>query len=975
MSKTGFLFFNFADPERSDRAVTKLHEMFIASGSTYAVEDFSKALSASLDQSPDPDLAVTNLVRFAEASLNTTSLFNDLVKHSVLLDVLVKTLSSSLYFADILVRDPELFRWLTASDALVRARRKDFLAEECARTLRMFQKPEKRLDALKRMYRREILRIGVRDLLGEGDLSTLTKELAHLADAIVDACCAVAHQQMESRFPKRPETPYSVIGLGKFGGEELNYSSDIDIIFIYRDEGELTDAAGKQRTFHEYYNAFVEKLVQNLSQTTAEGHFYRVDTRLRPESGAGPLARSMQSYLLYYESRGELWERQMLIKARPVAGDIAFGEEFLRQLEPFVYPRTFMENPRQYIARIKSRIEAAIAGEENVKLRAGGIRDIEFIIQALQLINGGKNKIIRSRTSLEALNQLEAAGFLTADETKTLAEAYVFFRTIEHRLQTMMNTQTHEMPKDPQELNVLARKVGLPDRLALQKASAEYLAVVRQIFRSVLATDAGEHAHTIETIIDGNPGAEAVASVLSGYSFKDIRKAVKNIGVMISGSSLMTTRELDSRAREAFRVIANDLLKEIASTPTRDMTLHNLANLASSHPFPEQFYRQMSEPKFRRLVLKVCSVSPRFAKGIARQPIVLEMITADPSGEAGGFGPDDAKSLAAYKNRSELLAGIRYVLGISDLRRLTKDLSTTANRVVERALQDVCGEAGIKRPSLGIFALGKFGTDELTFDADLDVLFVAEAESDRTKHKLEKIAMSLVQQLSRVSEEGKLYDVDARLRPEGRNAPLVVDRQAYLNYLARRASLWERQSLTRLRFVAGNRTLGRRVMEDVGAFVYHSSFPAGWAETIVDMRRKTETRSRAGADLLDFKLGPGGMVDIEFLAQMMQLKYGGSRPEVRHADTATALGLTLDRKADTGTVDYLIDSYLFYRTLETHIRITLEERGTILPEGEKLEILATCVEGSQGATLKQHVSDTMRNVREAFLAISQQFSN
>lgn len=971
MSTTGFFFPHFADPDRSERVANTVHTMFLASGAMYGVEEFSAALRASLERSPDPDLAVTNLARFVEASLNATALFNDLVKHRVLMDVLVTILSSSQYFADILVRDPELFRWLTASDALVRARQKDFLATECARVLRMFQKPERRLDALKRLYRREILRIGARDILGEADLPTLTKELAHLADAIVDACCVVAHQQLVTRFPSPPETPYAVIGLGKFGGEELNYSSDIDIIFVYKEEGELTDAAGRHRTYHEYFNAFAEKLVQNLSQTTAEGHLYRVDTRLRPESGAGPLARSMQSYLLYYESRGELWERQMLIKARAVAGDVAFGEEFLQHLVPFVYPRTFMENPRQYIARIKSRIEAAIAGEENVKLRAGGIRDIEFIVQALQLIHGGKDNRIRSRTSLHALRQLEEAGLLTGDEARTLREAYIFFRAIEHRLQTMMNTQTHEMPNDPRALHVLARKVGLPDRRALQSANAHHLAAVRRIFHAVLATESGVQGHTLETILDGNPGADAVASVLSAYGFKDVRKAVKNFGVMLSGSGLMTMRELDSRARDAFRAVASDLMKEIAATPVCDMTLHNLALLSAAHPFPEQFYRQIQQPAFRRLVLKICSTSSRFAKGISRLPIVLEMIAADPSGEEV---TDVGESLREQKTRHELLAGIRYVLGIFDLRRLTRELSATANRVAERALRNVCDEARIKRPLLGVFALGKFGTEELTFDADLDLVLVAEAGSDRAKPKLEKLGMAFVQKLSD-GAAGKVYDVDVRLRPEGRNAPLVVDRHAYLHYLAKRASLWERQSLTRLRFVAGNEALGRRVVNDVREFVYQAPLPHDWVTRIIEMRRKTETRSRAGANLLDFKLGPGGMVDIEFLAQMIQLRYGGTQPDLSHGDTATVLSMAPVHIADASTFDALIKAYGFYRTLETQMRITLEEQGTILPMGEKLDLLAVCLDGSQGTILQRHVSDTMRNVREAFLAISQQLSH
>lgn len=966
----------FHEPQRVTRTLTALHESYISSGATSSVEEFTTALARVLPLAPDPDLAITNLLRFSEATLSTSSLFNDLVKHAVLMEVLVKMLSSSQYFADILVRDPEVFRWLTASDSLTRPRKREDVQAEVERAMKLFQKPERKLDALKRLYRREILRIGARDILGEADLATATEELSHLADALVEAACRVAQQQLAERFPVPPQTPYAVIGLGKLGGCELNYSSDIDIIFVYGDEGELCDANGRTRTYHEYFNAFVEKMVVNLSQSSGEGHLYRVDLRLRPESGAGPLARSLTSYLLYYESRGELWERQMLLKARPVAGDREFGERFIRELEPFVYPRTFFQNPKDYIARIKARIEAAIVGEENVKLRAGGIRDIEFIVQALQLIHAGKNKAIRSRNTLQAIRLLCEARLLDEQQSQTLTEAYIFFRTVEHRLQMMLNTQTAEMPKDGRSLAVLARKVGLRSAAEFNEKNRRLLLRVREIFDDVLATDSSMQATTLSTVLDGNADHETTARVLGNLGFSDTRKAAKNLATVISGTSLLEARDLDNRAREAFRDIAEPLFAEISRSPIPDATLHNFALLVSAQKLPELFSMQLKEPNFRKLILTVCAVSPRFAKGLSRNPLLLETLSTDPQFLSGPslVSPLPTTSLIALKNQEELRAGIRFVLGITTFDQFTAELSQLADVIVASAVQEECAKARTKKPPLALFALGKYGTRESTLDSDMDLLYVGNAKSISGQENLEKLARGILQRLTVINEEGKLYDVDARLRPEGKSAPLIVDRKAYTTYLATRASLWERQSLTRLRFVAGDERLGKEIADEVDAFVYTAPLPADWIANIVAMRRKTEGRSRvSGNALLDFKLGAGGMVDIEFLAQMIQLKFGRTETRFRHA-RPTDVVMMAEQEGLGAQAAELVAAYQFFRRIETMMRITLEERGTILPEGEKLERLAAVMDRLKGDDLRHRVAATMRQTRKTFLDLTEQLS-
>ncbi len=963
----------FLNSTPAARTLRTIHEAFLASGSQYPIDEFSHALINQLRLSPDPAMALTNLLRFTEASVSKASLFNDLLHYPVLFEVLVKVFGHSQYFADILVRDPELFRWLTASDSLVKPRTREAITAEVRRTEQMFQKLERKLDGLKRLYRRELLRIGVRDILGEADLETVTRELSHLADCLIDACCRIAGQQLSDKYPAAPKTQYAVIGLGKLGGGELNYSSDIDILFVYEKEGKLKHSTRSGSTYHEYFNLFVEKMVQNLSQASAEGHLYRVDTRLRPESGAGPLARSVRSHLMYYESRGELWERQMLIKARPVAGDLGFGKKFLQQLEPFVFPRTFFHHPAESIARIKARIETAIGDEENIKLRAGGIRDIEFIVQVLQLLNGGKVKPIRETNTLRTLDLLKAEGLLEETEASTLHEAYIFFRTLEHRLQTMLNTQTHALPGDQHGEETLAKRMAMISAIELRTQIEAYSKAVRRIFDTTLSLDEKKEGVALSAIIDGNVGEKEVLNVLARYRFQDCRLAAKNLASLTQGSSLTGSRNLTARVRSAFGAFADDLFTEIGATASPDMTLHNLTLLAGSQKWPDLFFTQMGEKEFRKLILTICRVSPRFAKGLARHPLLLEVLSTDAQAFSGGKKPLPRPGISAvlFKSEEEIRAGVRHLLGFSTFDELVTDLTQVADVIVSSTFTNICRTHSAKRVPLAVLAVGKYGTREINFDADLDLIFLADPRPPITLDKLENIAAAIVRDLSAVSEEGRLYDIDARLRPEGKSAPLVVARQAYRKYLDERASLWERQSLTRIRFICGDETLGKKVLDDIESFVYGGSLPTSWIPSTVTMRRKMESRSRTHqATYHDIKLGPGGMADIEFLAQVIQLQFGRDRTELRGMRTGDVLKFAESFCLSEGEASSLIEAYGLYREVEKLIRITLEGPGSLLPDGDKLDLLAGLLGIGSGESLRNQIDSTMVQTRRMFLEIA-----
>jgi len=956
----------FADPRSGERHLRAVHEHFLSSGSRFSLEDFSRVFTTALRASPDPDMALANFLRYLEVTVSPASLLSDLLQYPLLLDVLMTVFGNSRYFSDILVRDPSLFRWLTASAVLHEPVTSRPLAEEIERILGTFVTPERRLDAVRRMFRRELLRIGVQDTLGLADLRSVTGQLSLLADTVIAAAVRVALDQVSEKFHALPRTGFAVIGLGKLGGNELNYSSDVDLLFVYDEEGACPDGGP---SFHEFFNALGERIVQHLTHSSKQGHLFRVDMRLRPESGAGPLARSLESYLLYYEARGELWERQMLLKARPVAGDLVLGRQFIASLEPFVYPRSFLEHPAESVARIKARIETSLGDAANVKLMAGGIRDIEFIVQTLQLLNAGKNPSLRSGNTLRGLELLADGGMLVPQEAKELEQAYVFYRTLEHRLQTMHNTQTHTLPKDTRTLGLLARRLGLPSAAVFGEETAKHLRKVRAVFSRVFTVPPNSSAADLEAVIDGVSPEEATQRLLKDYGFSDVRQALKSLRMLALGSTLTGARETDARERSAFRSVALPLFDELSATPDPDLTLHSLTLIAGGQKMPGAFFAELRDQRFRKFILQICSLSPRFSRALAVHPELLEVL----AGDIGALeqmtlgGLPAAGDALAFKMQQELRTSIRHLLGFSTFDEMTAELAAIADFIVAGIFDGIL-PGGARRPRLALFAAGKYGSREATLDADLDLFFVGDVRADAQRAALEARAAEIVRTLSMVSAKGRLYEVDVRLRPEGRNAPLVTDRSAYGKYLRERASLWERQMLTRLRFVCGDPAIGRAVLEEAGRFIRETPLPPDWSTSIVAMRRKMESRTRTrGEAIVDLKLGPGGMADIEFLAQMCVLKPGCIVPS--HTKS-TALGVLAAAGPAVLTPEELTrleEAYRMYRRLEWLLRVTLDERGAFLPVGKNLETLARCYGRTGGRDLADLVGRTMREVRAVFL--------
>jgi glutamate-ammonia-ligase adenylyltransferase len=943
-------------------------DIFINSGLGEIAPQFFASLNDQLSRSPDDAMTMTNFLRFLESSFNPTTILRDLAQHSILLETLLSIFGASQYFSDILIRDPELFRWLTATTVLESARSKNEFFVGARQSAEPFESFPRKVNALKRFQRREMLRIGVRDILHLADLETTTRELSNLADAIIGLASELTWSEMRIQFGGAPYTEWAIFGLGKLGGEELNYSSDIDLIAVFNVDGDIPPS-GKM-THGEFFVRFIEQIVLILSHPTAEGHFYRVDMRLRPDGKSGALIRSFDSTLMYYESRGELWERQMLIKARRVAGDEAFAKRFLDALGPFVYPRTFFENPIEEISRIKTRIESH-SDDRNIKLRAGGIRDIEFIVQALQLVNGGRNPSIRNANTIAALRLLHTASLVSSAEAAQIEEAYIFFRTLEHRLQMLEYAQTHSLPVKKHDRERLAAWMAMSP--ATFDASLQLcLHNVRRVFDNVFTHKAARHHSDIERFLSGKSDSQFSQSFAHNYSLHDIEQTVRKLRGMMYGSTVLGKKEYTAQTRTHFKRIAEPFLEEIAVSVAPDRALANAERVLSSFLSPDAMYALLAEKNFRRTFVTICARSGMMAKHLSLSPGLAETVLTGIENflREESIPEPRISRLHQWKIREECKAAVRYILGSTDEQTLFHSLSEIASRAMELLYEKERKKLKVPGSTqFCILGLGKLGGYEINFGSDLDVVLLFEAKRKSDAEKCEKLAANLITACSRVTEVGKLYDIDARLRPEGRNAPLAVAGEQYIEYLHHRASLWERQSLTRARTIAGDRDFSSAILASILNSIYTRPLPKGWTEEILSMRRKTETRSRtSSSDFFDIKLGGGGMMDVEFAVQALQLHRG------KNALPSTNMYELLEmysRDSTNGTrVAVLNKNYRLMRRIETALRLGLDVNTHLIPgDGESLDYLARISNFASAKELHSTIRTTMKETRTTFESI------
>ena len=832
--------------------------------------------------------------------------------------MLVTVFAASQFFADLLIQTPEYLEVLL--NPAIRDRGRDLQAfqKDLGRRVTIAATPNARRDALRRIKPPEILRIGARELLGYAAMPETAREISDFAQACVQGAVQICVEERGAQ-----ELPFAVVAMGKLGGRELNYASDIDLIFVHGDGADARAAV-----------QLGEAVRDTLAKATGAGFVFRVDLRLRPEGRFGPLSRSLESCRAYYESWAEPWERQALLKARVVAGDAMLGEAFMGMAQEFVYRHRVDEAFVQSIQGNKRRLEQKIAraGESsiNVKEGVGGIRDIEFPVQLLQLIAGGQHPELRTGNTLEALPRLAGRGLLTLDERDMLADDYQFLRTVEHRLQILDEQPVRCIPVDPGGLNKFGRRLGYPDGTAFRREYDQRTARVNALFLRLFYGEAGAPTAPDEAAATGELAAWALTpddSVAQGH----LRAALaahgfvrpdEALGILRRGVAGSEYGGVPPEARAAFAAVVGPLLDACGQTADPDAALRGIALLADAVPSRAALLSFLLDggPLLGRLCL-LAAESPPLWQMLLQHMEYLDLLADN---EAMDQAPEKIApplpilgetGLAGAARRARLHTGARDVWGLADTAQVMAEVTQAAEGMLQGAL-DLAAREMNWEGRFAVVGLGKLGGREMGYASDLDVLFVADAgELAGAAHLAERLQRILGDELPR---HGFRYEVDARLRPDGRAGALALDLASYRRYYTESAATWERHALLKARPVAGDAALGREFAGLVVEMVYGRPWTDAETEDVRAMKRRIEAERLKNPH--DLKLAPGGLTDIEWTAQLLQLRHGGTRRRLRTTGTLDTLrGLRDDALITQAEWEALSETYLRLVHLRNHL--------------------------------------------------------
>lgn len=948
------------------------------------VQELCTQLEKALATLSDPGRVLNNLDRFFASSRSPLALGSLFERDPQALPTLLQIFSTSQYLADLLIRDPESFDLLRLTEGQPIARQV-LVDEICSEALAASDR-QAVLRILRRYKHRETLRIAYGDIIREQSIAVVTKQISYLADAVCEAAYRVARRTLEQKHGEpRYEgkaARYCILALGKLGGEELNYSSDIDLVLLSDGDGQTSGP--KSISNAEFFERLTREFSKLLAESTPLGIAYRVDLRLRPQGAQGPQVNTLQAALRYYDVYGRTWERQAFVKARAIAGDLELGQEFLEQIESWIYRRYLSRAEIAEIKALKRRIEQRAiregSDELNLKTGRGGIRDIEFVIQFLQLLNGSDLSDLRTGNTLQAITRLEQVGCLTMQERSLLETNYTKLRKIEHRLQIMFDLQTHSIPTDPLELAKLAIRAGYSMSEAaspleqiqrdLRQTTDENRRILDHLLHDAFADDPKTQPES-DLVLDPHPSEEHIEACLRRYHFRDVTEAYHNLMALAQERiSFLSTR----RCRHFLASIAPKLLQAIASTPDPDSTLVNLSKVSDSLGGKGVLWELFSfNPPTLNLYVQLCASSSYLSGLLTSHPgmidelmdsLVLDRLprleTLQQSlAELCRHAEDEEPILHSFKNAQHLHVGVRDILGKEDVRDTHRALSDIAEaclrHITQREFEKLTHRFGVpligEGPRTGepceliILALGKLGGREPNYHSDLDIVFVYQQDgstsatrntrrqdSTSNQHFFSQLGQRIIKAITQMGPYGRLYEVDPRLRPTGKSGSLAVSLPEFRRYFAQGdGALWERQALCKSRVVFGSPAAADETLEAIREAIVQVPFTREAAEEIRAMRYRLEQT----ATPRNLKRGIGGTVDIEFAVQMLQLSAARQHPQVLVPGTLDAIEqLRKLTKLSDKQAALLDESYRFLRSVESRLRLMNTAARHDLPSDE-----------------------------------------
>jgi glutamate-ammonia-ligase adenylyltransferase len=981
-----------------------------------------KKILSQLSESPSPRQALNAFERYVATYQNAVELADEFERYPEALSVLVAVCGFSHFLTDLLVREPTLLWWIVHDGRLHKEKSYPEYREESRALVEGARSSEEAHEQLCRWKYRELLRVAVRDILRIVSIEEITREISDIAQACIAAAADVVWEELVSAYGEpraeseiAPNQPAGmcILGMGKLGGRELNFSSDIDLVFIYDAEGYTTGKlpTGKSVapvTNHFFFNKMGEKLVRFLSTRTAHGHLFRVDMRLRPEGKVGPLARSLESFINYLDQQARDWERLAYLKARILAGPAPLAERIYRFTQRFVFDSA---DPKLVIAEIEKlkmmidrEVHLSDIYHREVKRGYGGIREIEFVISAMQIIYGQSHTALRVRNIFLAIDRLAEVNVLPKDEAEFYLRAYQFLRLVEHRLQMAEEHQTHTLPNEADKLEILAKRCYFSSAAEFMDEYRKVTDGVHERFVRFFERDVESETRELQDVLillDRDAPAEQALAVLERYHIAspDLLRLIHNLAY---GTSEVF---ISSEGQRFFEQMLPSLLRLIATAPKPHAVLRHFNSFILSIRGITYYYELIAQhPDILRLLVMLFGTSDYFSETLCAHPeffdailgsrLVYEELSPAAVRERLSQMVDvrrsiDKRLVLLHKavKLEQLLVAVRFLLGIKPLGELLQELSIIADEALAKAYS-LARERYSERQQLlkhqlphipddfpiTIIALGKFGGSEISFFSDLDLVYVWDDVTTKPSGSLcssQEDALRFVEQfvyaVTENLEEGRLYSLDARLRPYGRNSPLVTPLSHYLSYLEERAEVWELLTLTRARLCVGDVSIPQRLQ--AAALKRLRSFSEQEVtEHVRSMRmRLEETVSPQDVRNGEFKRSPGGIVDIEFLIQMWILQ--GKIPWCNQS--YFSLFAEQQKKVDECSEDewqILASSYQFLRAVETATRLLAQEALTRLPHSDaQLTALARFLGEKDGEALKSKILSTRQEVRRIFL--------
>jgi glutamate-ammonia-ligase adenylyltransferase len=863
---------------------------------------------------------------------------------------------------------------------------------------------------LREMKREAALLIALIDIGGVWTLPQITEALTRVADAAVGLAvdyllrAAVQQKKIKSAHPNNPQcgSGYVVLAMGKMGAGELNFSSDIDLMVFFDVGVSLADDIEPAP----FFIGLTRDLIKILQTRTADGYVFRVDLRLRPDPSSTQIAISTAAALDYYESRGQNWERAALIKARACAGDVAAGEQFLHDLSPFIWRKyldyaaiAHVHEMKQQIHAYRGHGEIAVEGH-NIKLGRGGIREIEFFVQTQQLIAGGRHAELRGRGTVVTLSALTADGWLDEQARDELAAAYNFLRTVEHRLQMMADEQTHTLPATPEALDVFARFIGCSSRDEFADLLVGHLRKVERHYVRLFERASGLLAQQRQLSFESPERDGELFERLAQMGFRRAPEIVDAVRNWRSGAYRALRGE---QARENLVDLVPVVLEQLSRAENPDASFAAFDRfLAGLRAGGRLFSLLRQNPELIRFIALVIGAAPRLADILARHPHFIDSLV-DP----GFFGalPDETRlrenlerSLADVQGFEAMLDAIRLFgqehMFLIGARAISGSLSAEQAGAIFARLADVLLDVVhrwmqsefakthgyISGGESAVLALGRLGGREMTASSDLDLIVVYDFDQEHPQSDgkwplhgsqyFARLTQRMIGALTVQTNYGVLYSVDMRLRPSGRSGPVATQIDGFKHYQEHEAWTWEHMALTRARVVSGTPHFSARVKAVIREVLCRQRDVPAIAGDVVDMRGAI-AKEKGDADPWDLKYAAGGLIDVEFIVQYLQLVHAAELPNI--LDTSTAR--TLEKAEQLGVLApqdaaVLRPAVRFFQDLIQILRLCLP--ASFDPQAANpgiLALLARAADLPDFATLSAHLKDTQRAVRASFIRI------